>query len=277
MVGIKANLGGKVERDGETRLPLRKQITVARIRFARRAETRILAHRPEAAAVKGRVNATRVGVFTRVARLIFVVPAGKVPRRIEPLELQPRARYEFWSLVVLHSRYVFSGVRSTDVSRLYKRVKAKDRQEHGESPKHREVDQAQLWSFPVTLPLCKGQGRAGKCQDHKGQSDEHVKQPLRVKKQMMEQVSESTQSLPSLPGAGSSDTRYFIVRTNCGAVKYRSRFQGRVWRAYTNRGRTGAWKSALISSRYVLRRGFALTSVHGNPRIKFASHPRYSR
>ena len=89
MVGIKANLGGKVESDGEARLPLRKQITVARIRFARRAETRILAHGPEAAAVKRRVNATRVGVFTRVARLILVVPAGKVPRRIEPLSSNP--------------------------------------------------------------------------------------------------------------------------------------------------------------------------------------------
>lgn len=87
------------------------------------------------------------------------------------------------------------------VSRSYKRVKAKDRQEYGESPKHREVNQARLRILPVTLPLGKGQKRAGKRQDHKGQRDEHVKQPLRVDKPVMEQISESTQRLPFLPGA----------------------------------------------------------------------------
>ena len=77
VVRIKANLRGKIESYGEAGLPLRKQITIARIRFARRTETRILAHGPKAASVKRRVNAPRIGVFARVARLMLVVPAAR--------------------------------------------------------------------------------------------------------------------------------------------------------------------------------------------------------
>ena len=64
----------------------------------------------------------------------------------------------------------------------------------------------------------------------------------------MEQISESTQCLPFLPGAGASDSRYVIVRTKGCAVKYRYGFYGRFRCVSTHGDRTGARKFAIYIS-----------------------------
>ena len=58
MVGVHAHLGRQVEGHRKTRGALRKQVAVALIRLRGRPETRVLPHRPEAAAVHGRLDAT---------------------------------------------------------------------------------------------------------------------------------------------------------------------------------------------------------------------------
>ena len=95
VIRIQPDLRGKIERYGKPRLSLRKQITVTRIGFTRRPKTGVLAHGPEAAAIKRRVDAARVGVFTRITRLIVIVPIGEILRRVEALELKAGARGEF--------------------------------------------------------------------------------------------------------------------------------------------------------------------------------------
>lgn len=60
-------------------------------------------------------------------------------------------------------------------SSLYIRVKTKDREKDGKSPKHREVDQSLFWGFTVTFPLGIREHRTGKRQKHKRQRDKEVK------------------------------------------------------------------------------------------------------
>ena len=59
VVGVVAELGRQVERDREPGLAAREQRAEARVRLLGRAEPRVLAHRPRAAAVHVRVRAAR--------------------------------------------------------------------------------------------------------------------------------------------------------------------------------------------------------------------------
>ncbi len=59
IVRVVADLGGQVEGDRESRLPLLQQELVALVRLRRRAETGVLPHRPQATAVHVLVDAAR--------------------------------------------------------------------------------------------------------------------------------------------------------------------------------------------------------------------------
>ena len=59
VVRVVAHLRRQVERDAEPADALCEQVAVAGVRFGGRAEARVLAHRPEPAAVHGRLDAAR--------------------------------------------------------------------------------------------------------------------------------------------------------------------------------------------------------------------------
>ena len=71
-VGVVAHLGRQVEGHREAGLAGREQVFVALVGFLGRAETGVLAHGPEAAAVHGRLHAAGVGVFAGKAELLFI-------------------------------------------------------------------------------------------------------------------------------------------------------------------------------------------------------------
>ena len=59
VIGVVAHLRRQVERDAQAADALREQIAVAPVRFRRRAEPGVLPHRPQPAAVHGRLDAAR--------------------------------------------------------------------------------------------------------------------------------------------------------------------------------------------------------------------------
>ena len=59
VIGVEAHLRRQVERDREARLPLLEQVPEPRVRLLGRRHTRVLPHRPQAAAVHRRVDAAR--------------------------------------------------------------------------------------------------------------------------------------------------------------------------------------------------------------------------
>ena len=77
-IRIDAHLGGQIERDGQTGLPRLQQQSKALVGRARRAEARILAHRPEPTAVHRGLHAAREGELTGVGQVTRVVNSGVV-------------------------------------------------------------------------------------------------------------------------------------------------------------------------------------------------------
>ena len=73
MIGIHAHLRGQIESHGESGDALREQIAVTPVALLGRAETGVLAHGPEPAAVHLRVNAAGV---TELARQFAWVAMG---------------------------------------------------------------------------------------------------------------------------------------------------------------------------------------------------------
>jgi hypothetical protein len=78
VIGVKADLGGQIEGHREAGLALLKQVTKARVRLERRAVAGVLAHGPEPAAVKRRIDAARERVLAGKTQLDFGIPAGQI-------------------------------------------------------------------------------------------------------------------------------------------------------------------------------------------------------
>ncbi len=84
MVGVVAHERGQVESNGESAAAVFEEIFVALVRFFRRCEAGEHAHRPEFAAIAGRVNAARVGRLAGIAEVFFVIPiGGEIGLRVE--------------------------------------------------------------------------------------------------------------------------------------------------------------------------------------------------
>ena len=78
MVGVEADLCGKIESHRKARLAFAQEITIAAVGFDGRAEAGILAHGPEAAAVHRGIDSARVRKFAGVAEAGFRIPAGEI-------------------------------------------------------------------------------------------------------------------------------------------------------------------------------------------------------
>ena len=93
-VGVVAHLGRQVERDRQPGLALLEQVAEARVRLLGGREAGVLAHRPEAAAVHGRLDATRERRLARPAKVAILVEVGGVGRRVQVVDLDARGGLE---------------------------------------------------------------------------------------------------------------------------------------------------------------------------------------
>ena len=73
MIGIASHQRRQVERHAQSGRPGREQLAVPAIRVLGRPKPSKLPHRPELAAVAGRMNAPRVGILAGIAELARVV------------------------------------------------------------------------------------------------------------------------------------------------------------------------------------------------------------
>ena len=76
-VRVVAHLGRQVERDRQPGLALLEEVAEARVRLLGGGEARVLAHRPEAAAVHRRLDAAREGRLAGQAEVAVGVEAGR--------------------------------------------------------------------------------------------------------------------------------------------------------------------------------------------------------
>ena len=83
VVGISSHQRRKVEGDAEPGAASGEQRLVALVGLLGRAEPRELPHRPQLAAVAGRMDAADVGKFARIVELALVVEPGEVVGRVE--------------------------------------------------------------------------------------------------------------------------------------------------------------------------------------------------
>ena len=75
-VGVVSHLRRQIERHRQPRLALLEEVAETAVRFLGRGEAGVLAHRPESAAVHGRLDAARVWVLTRPAKVTILVQTG---------------------------------------------------------------------------------------------------------------------------------------------------------------------------------------------------------
>ena len=100
IVGVVAHLCRQVERDRQSRLSLPEQVAEPRVGLGRGPESRVLPHRPEAAAIHRRLDAARerklAGQTQRVVRSPVggVVRTGHVVRDVDSVYRQSRPRRE---------------------------------------------------------------------------------------------------------------------------------------------------------------------------------------
>ena len=95
MIGVVAHQRGQIEGDRESAAAMFEKIFVALVGFFGRGEAGEHAHRPELAAVAGRVNAARVGRLAGIAEVLIVVPVGgKIGLRVETANRGVRDRAE---------------------------------------------------------------------------------------------------------------------------------------------------------------------------------------
>ena len=86
MVGVHADLCWQIERYGEAGLAFAEEIAVALVRLDGGAESGVLAHGPEPAAVHGWVDAARVGEFAGVADSSFRIRAREIVLRVQAVD-----------------------------------------------------------------------------------------------------------------------------------------------------------------------------------------------
>ena len=84
-VGVEAHLRGEIEGDGEPGLPGGEQRPEARVRLARGAEARVLAHRPQPSAIHRRLHAARERKASGIVQVARVVDR-RIFRTIERFE-----------------------------------------------------------------------------------------------------------------------------------------------------------------------------------------------
>ena len=78
VVRVVPDLRRQIERDAEAADALRQQIPIARVRFLGRCEARVLPHRPQPAAIHGRVDPARERELSGEAKLGFRRPARQI-------------------------------------------------------------------------------------------------------------------------------------------------------------------------------------------------------
>jgi hypothetical protein len=78
MVGVVSHLRRKVEGNAQPGDAMRKEVLISSVGFFSRAETRILAHRPQATSVHRRLDAARERKFAREAKGRRGFPTDKV-------------------------------------------------------------------------------------------------------------------------------------------------------------------------------------------------------
>jgi hypothetical protein len=88
-------------------LALAQKIAVALVGFCGGAEAGVLAHRPEATAVHGGINAAGVGKLAGIAERVFGIPAGKILIRVETLDGQTGESREFFFALPRRDRLGF--------------------------------------------------------------------------------------------------------------------------------------------------------------------------
>ena len=86
VVGVHADLRGKIEGDREAGLAFAEEVAIALVGFDGAAEAGVLAHGPEAAAVHGGVNAARVREFAGIADGGFGIGGGKIVLCVEAVD-----------------------------------------------------------------------------------------------------------------------------------------------------------------------------------------------
>ncbi len=85
VIGVVADLGGKVKGDAQPGLPLAEEILVAAVRFLRRPEPCILTHGPEPASIHGGLHTTGKRIFTGKTEVSQIIQLRKVEGGIQPL------------------------------------------------------------------------------------------------------------------------------------------------------------------------------------------------
>src|SRR5687767_9014294 len=85
MIAVVADLRRQIEGHAQAVDALRQQVAIAAIRLRRRAEARILPHRPQAAAIHRWLDAAREGKFAGEGKVAFRVERGEIPRAHERL------------------------------------------------------------------------------------------------------------------------------------------------------------------------------------------------
>src|SRR5258706_7760614 len=93
MVRVVAHQRRHVERGRQARLAVLQQVAEALVGLLCGAETRELAHRPEAAAIHRRINAARERIDPRIAEVAVVIDRHRL-RGVERLRLDPGHRRE---------------------------------------------------------------------------------------------------------------------------------------------------------------------------------------
>src|ERR1019366_3219156 len=84
VIGVVAHQSGQIEGNGESAATVFEKIFIALVGFFGRGEAGEHAHRPELAAVAGRVNAARVGRLAGIAEILIVIPvSGKIGLGVE--------------------------------------------------------------------------------------------------------------------------------------------------------------------------------------------------
>jgi len=92
-VGVVPHLGREVERHREPGGALIDEVVEALVRLRGGTHPRVLAHRPEASAVHGRVDAARVRLLTRVPQILTVVVVRDISRGVQRVDLLPPCRW----------------------------------------------------------------------------------------------------------------------------------------------------------------------------------------
>jgi hypothetical protein len=87
-VGVVAHLGRQVEGDRQAGLALLEEVAEAPVRLLGRREPGVLAHRPQAAAIHGRLDAARERVLPRAAEIALLVQFGGVRRGVEVADFE---------------------------------------------------------------------------------------------------------------------------------------------------------------------------------------------